>query len=356
MSLKNLIPFSTKVQARLALKNLKGIDPKFAHLQTLQGPKVYVFLAADYGNLGDVAISYAQEKFLSLHLPEFNVVDVPISKTIEGIHAIKKTIGSEDIITTVGGGNFGDRYEQIEYYRQLVIQSFPKNKIVSFPQTIEFSENESGKKALEKVKKIYQRHPNLVLGAREKRSFSEMKQDFPKNTVTLSPDVVMSLDERNPEIPRSGVVLCLRDDGEKKLSKSEETQILETIENTFPNPKRYDTHIGRGNLTMEERIGELEKIWSCFRSAELVVTDRLHGMIFCYITGTPCLVFQNSNHKILSSHAWIAFSPRIRILTEVNSISVEKAIAELRNNVDKPDFYRDLTPEYKDFIFALTPH
>jgi len=354
MAIKNLIPFSTKVQAKLALKNLKGIDPDFAYLQSLTGAKVYVFLAADYGNLGDVAISFAQEKFLTRHLPDFSVVDIPISKTIEGIHAVKKTIGKGDIITTVGGGNFGDRYEQIEYYRQLVIQSFPNNKVVSFPQTIEFSENEAGKKALEKVKKIYSGHSNLVLGSREKKSFAEMKLHFPSCSVTLSPDVVMSLDERKPEIQRSGVVLCLRDDGEKKLSQNEETQILEAIGKIYPNPNRYDTHIGRGNLTLAERVQELEKIWSCFRSAELVVTDRLHGMIFCYITGTPCLVFQNSNHKILSSYAWISFSPRIRILTEVTAESVENAIEELKLSVGKPDYYRDLLPEYKEFIQALT--
>ena len=42
--------------------------------------KCLVFLAADYGNLGDVAITFAQERFLARHFPDYEIVDVPIEK------------------------------------------------------------------------------------------------------------------------------------------------------------------------------------------------------------------------------------------------------------------------------------
>ena len=29
-----------------------------------------------------------------------------------------------------------------------------------------------------------------------------------------------------------------------------------------------------------------------------MITDRLHVMIFCYLTYTPCLAIDNSNHKV----------------------------------------------------------
>lgn len=32
-------------------------------------PRVFIFLAADYGNLGDVAITLAQKKILQLNIP-----------------------------------------------------------------------------------------------------------------------------------------------------------------------------------------------------------------------------------------------------------------------------------------------
>lgn len=36
-----------------------------------------------------------------------------------------------------------------------------------------------------------------------------------------------------------------------------------------------------------------------------MVTDRLHGMIFAYITGTPAIVFSNSNQKVKNCFEWI---------------------------------------------------
>jgi pyruvyl transferase EpsI len=48
----------------------------------------------------------------------------------------------------------GDLYEQIEILRQLVIQQFPCNKIISFPQTFDFSNSLNGQKQLSKAKEL----------------------------------------------------------------------------------------------------------------------------------------------------------------------------------------------------------
>ena len=47
-------------------------------------------------------------------------------------------------------------------------------------------------------------------------------------------------------------------------------------------------------------------------SARLVITDRLHGMVFAAITGTPCIVFSNYNHKVKGTYEWIRYLPYIR--------------------------------------------
>ena len=52
-----------------------------------------------------------------------------------------------------------------------------------------------------------------------------------------------------------------------------------------------------GNLT-EEKIEEMLKK---YRKCQLVITDRLHGMIFAAITSTPCIALGNYNHKIKSN-------------------------------------------------------
>ena len=64
-----------------------------------------------------------------------------------------------------------------------------------------------------------------------------------------------------------------------------------------------------------------------FCRSELVITDRLHGMVFAAITDTPCIVFSNYNHKVEGVYQWIKHLPYIKY---VNSIEeAEKYIPEL---------------------------
>ncbi|WP_209390152.1 polysaccharide pyruvyl transferase family protein [Chryseobacterium sp. RR2-3-20] len=306
--------------------------------------KVFIFLAADYGNLGDVAITYAQTEFLKKVLKEYRVIEIPISKTLDGICAIKKIIASGDILTTVGGGNLGDLYDQIEFYRQLVAESFPNNKIISFPQTFDFSEKPKGVKALVKAVKSYSKHDDLVFIAREKVTYDLMKKHFIKNKIILTPDIVMSLNKSTPDFERKGAVFCLRNDDEKLLKKSENDLLIDLVNRRFDDCTFYDTHINKNYLTVDERKLELEKIWNTFKKAELVITDRLHGMIFCYITNTPCLVFQNNNHKVKGSYEWIKDYSSVWLIDKFSEDQISKILSE--SNFFRSEFSQ-LEKEFK---------
>ena len=313
--LKKLIGFRTKYYLLLQMQKLKSLQ--YFKNTTIDKSKnqAYIFLAADYGNLGDVAITYAQTKFIQEY-SNYQVIEIPISKSLEGLWFVKRNIKKGDLITTVGGGNLGDMYDQIEYIRQLVVAFFPNNKIISFPQTFDFAETISGAKALNSAQKVYNKHKDIHFVAREQTSFALMKKYFNKTQVYLTPDIVISLDKSNPQKLRKGAVICMRKDQEKMLSEEQNTFVLKQIENRFDKIVYYDTHINKNNLSVEERVTELNKIWDVFRGAELVVTDRLHGMIFCYITNTPCLVFQNSNHKVRETYDWIKGNANINLVKE----------------------------------------
>ena len=45
----------------------------------------------------------------------------------------------------------------------------------------------------------------------------------------------------------------------------------------------------------------LDNLIKSYSEYRIIITDRLHGMILCYITNTPCLIFKNTNHKISGS-------------------------------------------------------
>ncbi|MGO2103517.1 MAG: polysaccharide pyruvyl transferase family protein [Psychroflexus halocasei] len=321
---KKLFGFRTKYKVRLLLQQFKSLD-YFKKTNLDESKKhAFIFLAADYGNLGDVAITYAQTKFLTENLnDDFEVIEIPISKSLEGFYFVKKNLKPEDIITTVGGGNLGDMYDQIEYIRQLVVKFYPNNKIISFPQTFDFTENKEGKKALEIAKKTYNKHNNLVFVAREETSFLLMKKHFNKTSVLKTPDIVLSLNKEQPIKERNGVVMTMRKDKEKNLSEQQTQFINNVIKERFQSIQEYDTHIKRNHLSIDERESELNKIWETFKSAELVITDRLHGMIFCYITNTPCLVFQNNNHKVRETYDWIKGNSNINMIDEFSEDKIQ---------------------------------
>lgn len=322
MNIKILLPFRLKYYILLIIQKLKGY-PYFSSIKLDKNRhQVYIFLAADYGNLGDVAITYAQTKFLEKYANR-QVVEIPISKSLEGLWFVKANIKEGDIVTTVGGGNMGDLYDQIEYIRQLAISFFPKNKFISFPQTFDFSDTNQGKKALKKAVKCYSKHKNLTLVAREEISYTLMQQHFQKNKIILTPDIVLSLNKSQNQSKREGVVFCLRNDEEKSLSSQQNEEIISVTSSYFPKFEFYDTHIGRNNLSIEDRENELNKIWNKFKGAELVVTDRLHGMIFCYITNTPCIVFQNNNHKVRETVKWLPANSNIFLINEFSKEVLE---------------------------------
>lgn len=324
MRLSSFFSFRFKYKVLFFLQQFKSFQFFSKNILKDEGKKAFFFLAADYGNLGDCAITVAQTEFVNKN-SDFKVVEIPISQTAEGIYFVKKNIKSNDIVITVGGGNMGEMYDQIEFLRQLVIKKFPKNKIISFPQTFDFSENSIGQKALEKAKKVYNKHRDLHLIAREETSYQKMKENFSSVSIYKTPDIVLSLD-KSSESNRNSAVICMRSDAEKKLTKEQSEIINNIIFTKYNEVKNYDTHIHRSYLTVEERQHELDKIWSAFRSSEIVFTDRLHGMIFCHITGTPAVVFQNSNHKIRETYEWIKENKSITLIADFDENHISEII------------------------------
>lgn len=296
--------------------------------------KIIITLAADYGNLGDIAIAYAQNKFLRDSFPDRKIIVVPISQTYHKLRSLKKKTNKNDIITITGGGNMGDIYKDIEEQRRFVIKKFPGNKIVSFPQTIDFSETNTGKKELLKTQSIYNSHNNLTIFARERKSYDKMKQIFEKNKVILAPDIVLYLDESKREYKRDTdrLILCLRDD--KETSSQKIRKHIKDIEKEYTHILSLDTLINANKISPEKGQYELQRLWEHFASSGLVITDRLHGMIFCAITNTPCIALNNSNGKVRGVfNEWIKNNYPIAFADSKNDLSAKRNdVISLRSN------------------------
>ncbi|MCM3630343.1 polysaccharide pyruvyl transferase family protein [Paenibacillus glycanilyticus] len=324
--IKKSMPDGFKFHMKYLVHNYFGKNFTSKFDSTSNQQKVFIMIAADYGNLGDVAITEAQYSFLQHEFVDDNSIVYPIyvKDTLRMLRTLKKVITPNDLITIIGGGNMGDLYEGAENLRRIIIKTFPENKIISFPQTIDFSNSSSGQKSLEKSVKIYNSHSNLHIFARETESYDTMKKLFFNNSVNLVPDIVLSLKLKDKETKqRKGIVLCLRDDLEAKIAADKKYEIINMIQSEYCEVTIKDTYIGSEGFSQKLLKDKLYELLSCFSRSQLVITDRLHGMIFCVITGTPCIVMPNSNHKVTGTvRDWLSKLDHIKLLTEIKDLAV----------------------------------
>lgn len=327
--LKKLIP----LPARLALHAWLFA----ADMPLPAAPRALVFLAADYGNIGDLAITAAQQDLLQRMVPDHAVVLVPISSTRQVLRSLRRQVVPGDVLTIIGGGNMGSLYPEIEALRQRVIRAFPGHRIVCFPQTLDWDDSAASKQALARIVRIYGRHPNLHLLARESVSHEKLRQLFaqcPTVHVGLAPDVVLGTTAdalgARPCAEPQGALLCLRDDGERSLRAQDESALRQALVQAGLEVQATDTHAGGAALSPERcrqlLVGKLEQ----FAAARLVVTDRLHGMILALLAGTPCLVLPNANHKIRQTWIdWLADVPQLRFLAVAEIAQADAAVRQL---------------------------
>lgn len=147
------------------------------------GSKVILLDCPYHGNVGDILIwegeceffKITNKKILSQHsLFTYNFPDIPEDVTI-CLH---------------GGGNFGDLYRAAQDFRIDVINRYPRNKIIIFPQSV-FYEN---KELIEKDINEFSKHHNLIMCARDRNSFFFLQTHFEKCNIMLVPDMAFCID------------------------------------------------------------------------------------------------------------------------------------------------------------------
>lgn len=322
-----------KIKYKLSFIYLK----KFKRLKNEK--KIIYLLVPQHGNLGDQAIAYATIKFLSDKFKDYKIVEFERDEIYKYGLAIKNILNKDDVIVLHGGGNMGNLYIQEEEPRRFIVDNFKKNKIISMTQTITFSSDSEGKKEKEKTVISYNNNNNLTLLAREDKSYEIMSELFTNNTIIKVPDIVFYLEDLFKENKdRNYVMTCLRKDKESYFKEKSEN-FLEELKKCYGNVVESDTTI-KENVNKEAREKELFRIWNDFRKAKVVITDRLHGMIFATITKTPCIVLRSLDHKVIESYKWIKDLNYIRFVEDLDINNIKILIEELSSlkELDKTTF------------------
>lgn len=322
---KNIIPldllYFMKYHSKLRQK-------KELHIP-VNGRRIFLLDSPHYGNIGDQAIAYAIQKFARTYFPDYSFIDIQQENLPHYIEELKKCIMPDDIIFLVGGGNMGNIYKIYEATRRIVIKEFPNNKIVIFPQTMEYTKGIFGKLSAKRSRKFYNKHKSIIILAREETSYRKIQSLYPCCKVILCPDIVLSLKVKIDSEKRNGIGVCLRDDREQRLTQNDRTEILQSLSATkkpiYKITTTADIEYIKSDMREEivlSKIGEIAKF-------ELLITDRLHAMIFAAVSKTPCIAFNNTNKKIAGVYKWISHRSYIRLVNNMDEF--HNALTSMNN-------------------------
>lgn len=343
------VPFYPLVGNKLELKINKYIDKiklyqsyqkKLKKIQSLtSGKRVFVIGTPCHGNLGDHAIAIAEERFIREALPAYTYVEIEMPFYRKCKDKLKKMVRPGDLIIVSGGGWMGNQWFHNELVIREIVQAYQENAVIIFPQTIYYESSEETEKMIADARKIYGAHPNLLLCLRDEKSFLFAKENGFGNCIFV-PDIALFEKRDDFGLPREDVLFCIRYDREKSVPESmwEELRVFAKMQGK---EVKYTTTI-IGKVSPDKREAAFSKKLLEFSRAKVVVTDRLHAMIFAAITGTPCVAFDNTSKKVSGVYRWLAGLPYIQCVETVEQ--AQTAIIEMLNIDDadliyhKPDF------------------
>lgn len=304
--------------------------------------EIVMLATPQHGNLGDQAIVSAEYKVLKTVFPSKRIIEVPNEYYIRFPELCRKYISNKDLIVVDGGGNLGSLWKNEDDKITNIIKDFKENQIVIFPQTCFYEKDDI--KRIERNRTVYKQAKRLSVMLRDKKSYDLFRSLFPGISSYYVPDIVLALKPQLKLNERRGVLLCFRDDIEKSVVDEEKLKVEQAIMDCGLRFSYTSTLVPK-KVSKNNRKHELEKKWAEFASAQLVITDRLHAMIFSAITKTPCIAFDNVSKKVSGVYEWLHDANYIKcIQSELFCIDLVKEMLSVKPVFDTVTFMKNFKP------------
>jgi exopolysaccharide biosynthesis predicted pyruvyltransferase EpsI len=341
------------------LWRVSSSSPRLFYMMSL-GPR--------FPNLGDQAQAAAIPIWLKKHFA-MPVVQVKNDQIRQCLPIVKSHIKQGDLVFLHSGGNFGDDWYHTQLDREFIVSSLNCTPIIQLPQTIFYSDSESGNSALMVSQDVIQQHPAMLIFARDLQSHQVANTIFPKVKTYARPDMVLSLqmmvkrDLASSHLPKKGegrrVLLIMRNDKEGIYDATLKQQVISSLEDEGYQTTLWDTDVD--DVFPEHTKYEVLLTYLRFiNSFDAVVTDRYHGLIFSVLVERPCVVLKTHNHKLTSAFDWfqeVNFVQKVDKLTEVGQAL--KALLALPHYIS-PDWnekhFDPMAMEVRQFLESLKQH
>jgi pyruvyl transferase EpsO len=222
-----------------------------------------------------------------------------------------------------GGGNFGDRWPESQYFRERVIAEFPDRRIIQLPQSVEMTASTAAR-----VGEAYSAHPALTVLVRDTRSMAQAGRLLPGVDVRFCPDLAFGYEPSRAPRPRRDIIQIKRTDSESAMNGPllDEPDVgdMETTDWALRRLQHLQWHLEKAPGALVRRMPAAPRavyrilIQPSYariagiqiRAAErtlgegrLIVTDRLHAAILAAMMGVPVVALDNATGKIAAAYA-----------------------------------------------------
>lgn len=285
-----------------------------------RGERVALVDLPSHQNVGDTMIYAGERAYLErLGVEVGYVCDVARYDAAE----LRRRV-PEGPILLHGGGNFGDRWPEMQELREQVIADHPERRIIQLPQSLEFQDPAR----IEGVRRVFGGHPDLTLLIRESRSFDDTTRLFGDVArVRYCPDAAFGIGTQQPLEPPAGqreVLLLLRGDSERvpttfhlsarshhrldwgltgvsaaawqavrlpqrlhrSAAQSGRRLLYPVVEAGYGGQARLNLRAGRRMLAL----------------GRVLITDRLHAAVLGGLLGMPVVAMDNVYGKVSAVH------------------------------------------------------
>lgn len=313
-----------------------------------------LLLSPQYLNYGDHIIAQSEFEYIK-KVSGKAPLDVNYTFFESWEDKVKSTIKKDDVLWVTGGGYIGDLWPESHNMVERVLEIFPENIIVFAPQTTFFEgvNSESAKRFLEKVNS----HGKCIFFSREKNTFDLLGDLGVKSVMT--PDFALFSQIDDSDWCDEYIAFCIRADLESVISEKER----KTLENNLKKYNKPFHHILMAKQHCEipawSRGFFIKRKMKEYSRSSVVITDRLHSMVFCCLCGVPCVALDNKSKKISGVYEWVKELDYIEYVDsfELVEAAVSKVIqfsnkGENRKKFEElqKKFYSKYDPIFKEHV------
>lgn len=287
-------------------------------------------------NLGDHLIAENEILFLKEYCGFEKIIEIPTRVFQSNRKRLIKIYNKDIPIFITGGGWMGDVWPEDEKNLEDFIRSYSNHKIVIFPQTIYYNNKRDMLGAIKHTKSVFALAKDLTIMCRDEKSYNIAKRFLVSDSteVFLLPDMGLLKRNENNSKYTNIALYCFRNDREQIYEDKLYSELRKIIKESNLIIENTSTVLDHA-IPLWKRSNELKKTKRKFGSASVVITDRLHGMVFAVITGSKCIALDNKTHKVEGVYnAWL--KNNCNVICFANSIDVnefQKTIFNMLNNI-----------------------